>query len=634
VINLFVALHCLIYFHSITCNLNHPDLPMSPHIAGPRKNLGKAGTLPTGKETPPGNQQPRPAVSGGGSVYQGSPGPPHDGGIPGALMTHSIVHENRNPRLHARWPGDEESRESGGPVGTGISRCTMDANPSPFSGMDANAIRGSPSWHGMQVSRSHLQSHMTQTVPIFHSQPQQLYSDAPHLDGATRMVNAQLAMGHEAQAQRPHHEVSRGYNQMLAPPMAPGFSQAGSQYSPVNTSTNQDIWAGSAPYHVPTERPAPTPSVGSKRRAPAEDGDTDSPRQTKRRILNDTPTQSRRAPSLNAPRQLACPFYRLDPIRYANCQLRNKLTTPGYVKQHLLRAHGRPMYCPTCGEIFRADGAQERWESHVNARRCVRREKKCVSDCLSEAQTNALQRVVLGAKLDPVGSYTKIWVAIFPNEAVPPNPYVQPGGLEYVMLVARRGLRHPEARVKRAILDVFTQTGFEKAKPVDQAERVAQAVFHATEQLCQDMAAEAFDGGEPQGAIEKYAISEANNDTGQQISGHAQQEPSLEPEVYPQPYQFHPSATIPPPPVNSATSSHQPLQIEPGVGHSTIPRTMFPTYEGHPPARSREVHVDNTGQGTFPNMDRNLPGNELGQGETVSVQDASPLNFDEILTQY
>lgn len=48
---------------------------------------------------------------------------------------------------------------------------------------------------------------------------------------------------------------------------------------------------------------------------------------------------------------LACPFYKRNQVRHSNC-LHFRLKRIKDVKQHLLRKHKQPYYCPICGLEF------------------------------------------------------------------------------------------------------------------------------------------------------------------------------------------------------------------------------------------------------------------------------------------
>jgi hypothetical protein len=151
-----------------------------------------------------------------------------------------------------------------------------------------------------------------------------------------------------------------------------------------------------------------------------------------------------------------------------------------------------PVYCPICREIFKSPEARQRCDSHINERRCLRRESPAIEG-LTEDEIKALSRLQLRDKGDPVRGYTKIWESIFPDSPAPKDPYVQAGGPEYVKLVTRRSLGDIQAVGTKAILHVLIQPTFTASSPAENAMRIAQHVLHAIDMLCDRISDDAFD---------------------------------------------------------------------------------------------------------------------------------------------
>jgi hypothetical protein len=68
---------------------------------------------------------------------------------------------------------------------------------------------------------------------------------------------------------------------------------------------------------------------------------------------------------------LACPFYRLDPIRYHSCMWELELPDTRTTKQHLIVDHRLREHCPICYAVFESAAARDQ---HIVARSCSEKE--------------------------------------------------------------------------------------------------------------------------------------------------------------------------------------------------------------------------------------------------------------------
>lgn len=118
---------------------------------------------------------------------------------------------------------------------------------------------------------------------------------------------------------------------------------------------------------------------------------------------------------------LACPFYKLDAMRHMDCS-RLRLSRIRDVKQHLLRRHRQPPYCPVCGDTF--DDPRGR-DNHIMARACRALSGGVLPNIEGVTET---QRVALGRRvdraLDEAGQWFSVWQILFPTVPHPPSPYL------------------------------------------------------------------------------------------------------------------------------------------------------------------------------------------------------------------
>ncbi len=116
---------------------------------------------------------------------------------------------------------------------------------------------------------------------------------------------------------------------------------------------------------------------------------------------------------------LACPFYKFNSVRYMSC-VRLRLSRIRDVKQHLMRRHRRPTYCPVCGEIFNDSG---RCDSHITARTCYPPPGGVNIEGVTETQSVALTRRV-DRTLDASSQWFSVWDILFPDRCRPQSPYL------------------------------------------------------------------------------------------------------------------------------------------------------------------------------------------------------------------
>lgn len=140
-------------------------------------------------------------------------------------------------------------------------------------------------------------------------------------------------------------------------------------------------------------------------------GDEDENNLQPRKRLKGPPSHS-----LEKPRFLACPFWKLDPNKHWECFLK-KLTTVSYVKQHLSRRHTPALYCQTCFAIFDDEALLE---SHILSRSCERDPLESLEG-ISTIQSRKLSQKSKGTTEE---QWYAIWDILFPSESRPLSIYI------------------------------------------------------------------------------------------------------------------------------------------------------------------------------------------------------------------
>ncbi|KAK0620594.1 hypothetical protein B0T14DRAFT_521777 [Immersiella caudata] len=118
-------------------------------------------------------------------------------------------------------------------------------------------------------------------------------------------------------------------------------------------------------------------------------------------------------------RYLACPMYKYDKTRHRGCS-RLQLTRVRDVKQHLVRRHRMPIYCPICKESFSDEKSRD---LHTNKLACTKAAGGVSIAGITEEQRDALSRRV-NRSLNEAGQWNSIWDILFPGAPRPGSPYV------------------------------------------------------------------------------------------------------------------------------------------------------------------------------------------------------------------
>lgn len=146
----------------------------------------------------------------------------------------------------------------------------------------------------------------------------------------------------------------------------------------------------------------------------------------------------------------ACPYTKKDPRSYGTCY-KYKLSRIRDVKQHLVRRHRNPLYCPVCMSIFQTEIERD---DHVRERSCESRLLVRL-DGITESQ-----RLQLAKKSAPHSTEEAQWYAVFDivfpgHKPRPSSPYVNPELIQDITLFENFLMSDGP----RVVSEVFTQHG-------------------------------------------------------------------------------------------------------------------------------------------------------------------------------
>ena len=132
----------------------------------------------------------------------------------------------------------------------------------------------------------------------------------------------------------------------------------------------------------------------------------------------------------------ACPYAKLNPIKYSDCLAFN-LSKLSYVKQHLYRAHWIGVCCQHCGQNFsdNADDREARVLLYLHLRQAP--ENLCQNSdrasLLDGKMSDDQKEMIMNAKsrgIDEHGRWYQLWDILFPGTERPRSPYAQPIAVE------------------------------------------------------------------------------------------------------------------------------------------------------------------------------------------------------------
>ncbi|KAG7044065.1 Het and ankyrin domain protein [Colletotrichum scovillei] len=138
---------------------------------------------------------------------------------------------------------------------------------------------------------------------------------------------------------------------------------------------------------------------------------------------------------------MACPFYKLDPIKYYECVAGFRFTAFRYLKQHMLRNHClTDIYCPMCWETFKTAMLRDQ---HVRRDACQSRR---YPESFTVDEVRSLKKKIPG-KLSDEEKYFRVWDQFFAAHPRPKSLYVDEGIWEPFSLlvgIAKRNITNAE----------------------------------------------------------------------------------------------------------------------------------------------------------------------------------------------
>ncbi|KAG6358306.1 hypothetical protein INS49_014190 [Diaporthe citri] len=146
----------------------------------------------------------------------------------------------------------------------------------------------------------------------------------------------------------------------------------------------------------------------------------------------------------------ACPYTKKDPRSHGACY-KYKLSRIRDVKQHLVRRHRNPLYCPVCMSIFQTE---EERDGHVRERSCESRPAIRL-DGITESQRFQLAKKSAAHSTEEAQWYA-VFDIVFPgHQPRPLSPYVNPELIQDITLFENFLMSDGP----RVVSDVFTQHG-------------------------------------------------------------------------------------------------------------------------------------------------------------------------------
>jgi len=197
------------------------------------------------------------------------------------------------------------------------------------------------------------------------------------------------------------------------------ITSAGS--SPLHTQLAGGVVPTSGGNGSTTKQPNGSPSqngarLGKRKRPEDDDGDDDGDD----RDDNSMPPPKTRKfrPLETRSSSLACPFWKHDPFKYADCS-RNKLYKISRVKQHIDRKHSPQFYCECCLAVFPDEA---RHGNHVRSGNCAW-DPTARLDGITHQQRRQLSRKSKPGLSEPERWFV-IWDVVLPGQRRPASPYI------------------------------------------------------------------------------------------------------------------------------------------------------------------------------------------------------------------
>ena len=138
------------------------------------------------------------------------------------------------------------------------------------------------------------------------------------------------------------------------------------------------------------------------------------------------PKRPRRGQDFPANKRLACPFWKLDPVRHRNCLKLEKFSEVNRVKQHLTRKHKEPdIFCDRCKTIFQDKDAHQRHLQEASGELCVFKPWDSRDRLITSLQQKELHKK--SKAVSEPKRWFAIWHILFPDLPPPSSPYIDMG---------------------------------------------------------------------------------------------------------------------------------------------------------------------------------------------------------------
>lgn len=146
---------------------------------------------------------------------------------------------------------------------------------------------------------------------------------------------------------------------------------------------------------------------------------------------DEPPDQKAKLDPGNSSSPFACPFYLHDRHECHNCLRNYTLNRIVDVRLHLYRVHVLAPQCPICGEEFKGDTAEDRFNTHIQRQNCQplpfppSARLGITRDQLEAIQTSARHRSGRRAADPAAEKWFEMWDIIFPGTTRPISPYIR-----------------------------------------------------------------------------------------------------------------------------------------------------------------------------------------------------------------
>ncbi|KAF6824987.1 HET and ankyrin domain protein [Colletotrichum plurivorum] len=190
-------------------------------------------------------------------------------------------------------------------------------------------------------------------------------------------------------------------------------------------------------------------SSGSSKKRPRKSGSEESPDNGEIDPSKDQKTASKRQKTSEKKLTFACPFSKKDPMKHRDCY-KYTLNRIRDIKQHLVRCHRVPLYCPRCMDTF---PNEEGRDNHIRDVDCPKRQFIKL-DGVTDSQRSQLSKKV-PSNISKEDQWFGVFDILFPNHPRPGSPYIDNDLLQDITLYQDYLSNHGP----RILSDILTSRG-------------------------------------------------------------------------------------------------------------------------------------------------------------------------------